>query len=203
MNNREAIHHLNETHCESCEIKKQINKKFSMYVTEKFCLKLCPVGEGLANIGQELEYGSPIRVGEGFNQEEYEKLSKKHTDRKICELVGISVNTLCRRKKKWGVTNYNPLAEFTVDEYNDLKLMRYSDLEVAEIKGVTIRRLRDWKAKKSVRAPSILTELLITKTKNDYFELALRGLDEKAIAEKWNISTRTLRKWRKEKGVRL
>jgi DNA-binding Xre family transcriptional regulator len=168
----------------------------------KYCMHLCPVGIGLKNLGDMLVNGETRKAKE-LDQETYERVSKKWTDREICKEYGISSTTLTRRKQKWGIINrYDHWKEkLTVEKYLSFKEMRLSDKEIAESFGIGTSTLKRWKAAENVYIPSRMEILLETKTKKNYLTDLTKFETDEEVAKQWGISERTLRRWKKTKGI--
>lgn len=140
--------------CEPCAMKD--------YDSLEACLD-CPTYKQLRKLGTDLlNLSAQEKGGELHHLKEsllgtltpdkYRKMKKAGlTDTKIA----IKLNTSDYHLKMWKKEHivkekYSKLADFTVEEYKDLKAKKYTEKEIADMKKVAVSTLFDWRKEKNL-----------------------------------------------------
>lgn len=147
-NNRKLFYEIAdimETYCNDCKIKKSIRAEHGASNEQRYCNELCKTGRLLQEKGKHLDKMDGIRKGDELTPERYEVLKRSgHLDKEIIDLYGISMNTLTRRKRKWGLTAPK---EFTKEMYKGMRRRGYTDKEICSAHRIGHDRLTTMKRK--------------------------------------------------------
>jgi hypothetical protein len=129
--------------CANCDVKIAIRKHHGSSNEQRYCNEICQTGRELREKGKQLEGLDGFRKATDLTPEKYEFLKRMgYFDRDICKMYGIGLNTLTRRKKKWGITAPK---EITYEKYKNLKDRGYTDKEICKalkIGHVTLVQLK-------------------------------------------------------------
>lgn len=146
----DEISQLLDEHCRQCLVKKQIRNEHGATNEQRYCNEVCKVGRQLQEKGRQLNKIDGYMVGCEMTMDEYEVMKLAgHTDLEICEKINISMSTLQRRKKAWGVrVDRSKKREFTREQYEALRAKGYKkrDIEAAwkVKKGYLNEKLKEW-----------------------------------------------------------
>jgi ferredoxin len=97
----DELYVLHKNHCEGCEDPNKYQEGRSKYQYNlQYCLKVCPFGSRIRELGKVLE-GPPKRRPDV--NDFLERKSKGLSNRVIAKQFGVSKETLRRWRKEWGI----------------------------------------------------------------------------------------------------
>lgn len=154
------IARIMQTHCEGCAVAETIRQQHGVSKQDQYCRNVCNIGKKLQDIALESEHGKIIKQGRDLDQTTYEAARAKGlNDTQICSRFKIAKNTLYRRKRRWGLTrsrtekrgNTIDQKGKTKQDYLDLKLMDYTDKEIARAWQVGNNTVLRWKKQNNLK----------------------------------------------------
>lgn len=195
--------------CKGCKVKPFLRKEQSRYLAKEHCEKICPIGKKIKKLSLKLDMGLTPLVAQELTADQY-TIHKEQgmTDKAICEKYGIGAKTLLTRKRHWGFgdgrANIGMINKHTKEEYLELKLKGLIDEEIAKQWGVVGKTLWRWKKRNNL-AGGLEWIMKLDKqgrTKEEYLQLKVSGLNDSQIARQWGVKWDTLSSWKKSYDLR-
>lgn len=136
--------------------------------------------------------------------EEFLKLREQRmTLHAIAMKCYVSYGKLCTWMKEHDLTGKTPRADhvpaISKEKFIELKHSGMTDKEIAEVYGVCVDSIINWKHKHGLIQKRV--NLLAGKKREDYFQLRHDGLNDMDVRAEWKCGYQTLRRWKKANGI--